>query len=947
MKKILSLLIALCLVSTTPVVMANETSTEAIDVLKSLNIMTGYEDGTIKPEQSITRAEATTLIVNALNMTEELDAAPSTTIFKDVNEQASWAAQAINVGVTQGFIVGMGDGTFAPQANVTYAQMCVMLTSIAGYGEYASKGGYPAGYTSMAANIGINKGVAVGDNTALTRGQVAQMIYNTLTVPMLGVAEYSLAGNTFSQLDGKNGREFKTILSDKWNGYVATVTIEDTPISDFTLDNNEIKIDIVKADYWYDDYTGNTVLFDNVDVNTNIFQTGKAVFVLNDDDEIVMKYFNSTGKIKTEELNAIDYVLQSQYTTASIDKIRFGSKYYKLESGATIYVNGISVATVSESKVLDLYLGNAVGTITLLDDGVIAGYEKIMVDIWNVAKVAGVEYENGKTVVTMTTKNALTGYTAYDEIVINDEEVEENKTLVSVKKNGIAINLTELTKGDIIAYKTDITTTSTSLINPKEIIIFVSNDTITGKITAKDTEDKTITVDGVVYKPIIWNDNLVTMSEIYTLTLDPFGRIYSAEQEGSADNYAIALGVTIDGYVKLILADGTAKSYALESGAIKDFANIIGGTTEQDLRTFLAQTTNDASKRIVKYKVRNSTGEIMSIEVITPTVDNWSSGDTYKSRTNRLGSLEILDNTMVIDARNANNDPKAGAGYTKFNNNNFIDGTNYRFVAIKTGTYTNLVVLATIGTKISDTSRFAVVTKKPQADVTEDGDEVEAVEVLYKGEKTTLNFNTGVYANAGLDIGEAFYFDIDSYGYVNDVFVVYDTVNGFVDLTTAITNAGKTASDYVATTGEDAWNYTLSNTGVNANADIQFVAGYVVPGKDNVITLAEVVNPLIEIDTNIDHKTTGDKGVAIFAVTDDTEMYLYDTNSDTIKEGDKISIKADASVLASNALAKFEDKGVYKNTNNEITNVIDMTADANFAIALIIDEVVVSIYVIK
>ena len=158
-KKVISAVVALALSASTFVSASNFTDVadtasyaEAIDVLSALGIVNGYaeEDGTFtfKPEGTITRAEAATMIVGALNMTEDAKASAGTSKFADVNSQASWAAGYVNVGVAQGFISGMDETTFAPQENVTYAQMCVMLTSIAGYGEYAAKnGGYPTGYT--------------------------------------------------------------------------------------------------------------------------------------------------------------------------------------------------------------------------------------------------------------------------------------------------------------------------------------------------------------------------------------------------------------------------------------------------------------------------------------------------------------------------------------------------------------------------------------------------------------------------------------------------------------------------------------------------------------------------------------------------------------------------------------------------------------------------------
>ena len=111
---------------------------EAVEVLSALGIVNGYEDGSFQPDGEITRAEAATMIVGALNMTEDAKASAGTSKFADVNTDASWATGYVNVGVAQGFIAGMNDTTFAPKDNVTYAQMCVMLTKITGYGDYAA-----------------------------------------------------------------------------------------------------------------------------------------------------------------------------------------------------------------------------------------------------------------------------------------------------------------------------------------------------------------------------------------------------------------------------------------------------------------------------------------------------------------------------------------------------------------------------------------------------------------------------------------------------------------------------------------------------------------------------------------------------------------------------------------------------------------------------------------
>ncbi len=984
-KKVISAVIALALSASTLVSAASFTDVaktapyaEAVDVLSSLGIINGYEDGTFRPEGEITRAEAATMIVGALNMTADAQNAAGETQFADVNEQAAWATGYINVGVSQKFINGMGDGTFAPQANVTYAQMCVMLTSIAGYAEYAAKDGYPKGYTDMAKSTGINKGVAVGNDVALTRGQVAQMIYNTLTTPMLGVSEYSVVGNTYAPLDGKGtpAREFKTLLSDKFNGYTATILVANTPVADSSLESDEFQFNIQKADWWYDATAPITVatgtldgfFAEGVDVNGNNKKIGKAVFVANEDDEPTLVYFAETGKTDSKDLEAADYVAQSELAAKNQfeqdnSKVRFGTKYYTLEANVDVYVNGIDYAdivnddvddddkdTLTESQLaLDNFLGNAIGTITLLDTNTEAtGYNTIFVEIWNVAKVAGVDVENGQTVVSMTTKNAITGAADYDEIVINDEAIEDKKTVVSVEKNGQAADLKSLVKGDIIAYKSDIGAAGeTALTDPSHLEIIATNDVASGKVTGSDGDAKTFTVGGTAYETVVWNASLLTMGESYKLTLDPFGRIYEAEQDGSSDMYAIALDV-VENTVKLILADGTYKSYELASGAVDGFTAADDTETSTTLDSYLAGKT--AAQRVVKYSVRNKTGAISKIQPVAATAVT----DEYKSRTNRLGSFEILSTTNVIDATKA---ASAGASdassYTKFNVENFKDNTNYDFAAVKVNTYTALVVVTAVGEKFNSESRFAVVRKAPASVETEDGP-MDEVEVLYgTDEEAKLIFNEDVYSDHSLAVGDAFFYELDAYGYVSDVFRVYEAATGTF---TALKDvAGVGAGDLeLAPSANECWAFDLVNSD---RADIQLVEAYVIPGSNGVITLAEVNGDLLKIDTTkdlayYDHDEDpltddiSNNGIAIYSVAADVQAYLYNKSNDTIvKEYDKLSVKNDVSVLASTSLDKYLENGIYEHKVGGVAQ--DMAGEAIKAIAMIVDDVVVQIYAIK
>jgi len=951
-KKVISAVIALAMViSSFTAVSASkfadvaETAnySEAVEVLAALGIVNGTEEnGTLvfKPESLVTRAEAATMIVGALNMTSDAQASAGTSQFADVNTQAAWAQGYVNVGVAQGFIKGYDASTFGPLDNVTYAQLCVMLTNIAGYGEYAAaNGGWPTGYTSMAAATGMNKGVAAAQDAALTKGQVAQMIYNTLVTPKLGVYEYSLVGNTYTQLDGKNGRDYQTLLSEKFDGYVATVTIKSTPVSNSELENDEVIFDVIKCAWWpeteeavtsSDPEEDETSLFAaTVDVNGNNLQTGKAVFITNEDDELVMVYFASNGKTETKELAANTYVPQSKLSAsnkyaADNQKIKFGSTYYKLDESVEIYVNGTSYDTVGAADVaearaaFDKLIYNAQGTVKLVKANDESNYySTIFVDYYQVAKVTSVDVESDETVVTLTgTKALIADDKDFDEIIISADAVEEGNTLVTVTKNGAAADLEDLKKGDIIAYAVDFANV-TDLEDPKVINIIATDDTASGTVTKVNADDNQYTIGGNVYKKL---DGVTApaLKDSLVLTLDPFGRIYSTDTDGTATKYAIALRVSTNGdEVTLLLADGTTKTYeptsSVDLDAVADAIDAAGSSVED---------------RIVTYTVKGSTGEISDIDF----VDGLTVDAEYKARTGKLGNFTITSTTPVIDAtkiETATDARKAGS-YSVFAADSFVDGTAYDGVAFKDGTYVAFVVLTNVGTTFGESARFAVVQDDADLFYTEDDDECELVLSLYEGKaEQELLFVPGLYEDSGLEIGDAFFFETDADGFVDAVYPVYSLDGTFTEL-----------EDLVDTdmlpSGTDGWSYNIWDEGYA----IQFAKASVIEVTDKAITFAAPIADGADLNTDLDLDDTHADGVVTYALDAEAVAYVYDADSDEYDEADKFKAKAASSVKASN-LDRYEDED-----NEGIYNDISID-DVNEALVMIVDGDVVAIYVIE
>ncbi len=94
-------------------------------------IISGY-DGMFRPNDNITRQEMAVIIVNAYSYLEKAGANGGIDSFTDKAEIADWAKAAVDTASSVGLISGMGDGTFAPNANATRAQAASIVRRLLG-----------------------------------------------------------------------------------------------------------------------------------------------------------------------------------------------------------------------------------------------------------------------------------------------------------------------------------------------------------------------------------------------------------------------------------------------------------------------------------------------------------------------------------------------------------------------------------------------------------------------------------------------------------------------------------------------------------------------------------------------------------------------------------------------------------------------------------------------
>ncbi len=153
----------------------------AIESLAGLGIINGYDDGTFRPEGTITRAEAATLICRMLGVEHEAEMITKQ-VFDDV-PQNHWAAGYVAKAVELGIVNGVGNNLFAPNNHLTEEQIVAMLIRANGYEpKPANSDNWALGYIIKASEIGIISDISLIRNVAAKRETVAQLIYNSINL---------------------------------------------------------------------------------------------------------------------------------------------------------------------------------------------------------------------------------------------------------------------------------------------------------------------------------------------------------------------------------------------------------------------------------------------------------------------------------------------------------------------------------------------------------------------------------------------------------------------------------------------------------------------------------------------------------------------------------------------------------------------------------------------
>ena len=204
LKKTLCLFLALvfvlglCTVGAADIVFTDEQSIqykEAVQTMAGLGILKGYEDGSFKPAQSLTRAEAAKIIAYVAGG-ENVDNGATEQIFDDV-PTSHWANKYIAYCYRKNIINGVGANKFDPNGKVTRNAVMKMLLAACGYGSQGEFTGaeWDSEVFKVANETKILQGFKAADwSGAATREEMAHLSYNTL----MTVVQVAYSQNTGS-----------------------------------------------------------------------------------------------------------------------------------------------------------------------------------------------------------------------------------------------------------------------------------------------------------------------------------------------------------------------------------------------------------------------------------------------------------------------------------------------------------------------------------------------------------------------------------------------------------------------------------------------------------------------------------------------------------------------------------------------------------------------------
>lgn len=600
----------------------------------SKGYISGYEDGTFKPDNSITRAEFVRLVNQSMGYTKTGNA-----YFSDVSS-SYWGYNDIQKGVAAGYVRGDGNGKFRPNDPVSRQEAAVMISQICGLGQdfsaaakytdYRYIPSWAAGYVGAVSKAGIMSGYPDGDfkgDRYLSRAEAVIALDKALN--------YN-ASTTDNREVLKNYKLTDTSLKDK--------IIKGDLVISSSLSKKDVVLDNVKVEGSIIVEGGKTITAKNCEINNLEMSTSDATFDATGKTTVKKTTFEKYGKLTgsgyskvviDEDLN--DYVTLD----AEIDEVELDEETnVKLLSDCVIdsftATKNADNATINfnSAKVKNMYLYDAVRITGKGDIRNMTVYES---GVKSSIKPDDLSTKNGASKPTYTENSSgdITwggGSSKYDDLKAS----KDGKTYRGGKYDDVKVTGDDVTLDDMTIYG-DLT---------------IDDDVREGSV---DLEE--LTIKGNVYIEG-GGENSVTFDDC-----EISGNIYVRKSYG---NYPVAVEFDkytashIDGKVVISENGAIIKESKNESGAIidnievKTADKVVIGTDVKNLDV-MTNTSNltinsgsDITKLTVSTNAKDSTFTVNGkVKELYTNVDITVNGSVTVEKTSGSGTVNGISVTGV------------------------------------------------------------------------------------------------------------------------------------------------------------------------------------------------------------------------------------------------------------------------------------------------------------
>ncbi len=646
---------------------------EAVEVLAALDILEGKDANNFDPDANIKRSEFAAVVCRAMNA-EAAAAGSASAKFTDVAAN-HWAAGYIAWAADAEIVNGRGDGTFDPDANVTYQEAAKMIVAAMGWGPYAeNKGGFPTGYMTVANTYDLMAGIDVANyGAAADRKGVAQLVYNSFDAPLLDTEKIYFGDEPeYTIFDGKGGNEKRTLLSQYHDIYKIKAIVADTYKSDEELydkKGSKIAFDLVDL-YKYNE--------DDVEKSTGMNFVG----VYNDDDELIGKTFtildggaavadllgytvdvyvaaNDDDKAEVVALvaaNEIDELVienPAEFVKAADEtKVEYWESLSdvkaakaKLASTVAVYVNGVAAEDVEVADYADYDKMVLVGEDEVYNKVLFTAYEYGVID-----EIDAEYYE-----VTLKDGTVLN----FDAAV---QEDNEDAHIVNIYKDGVAIDFEDLAEGDLLNVVANKALDSFDDDGALFADIYVTNNVVEGTVETVE-DDEVYVIDGEEYFLCDGVDALNpgdTGKFVLTIT----GTIYSYDlTEVTSGNYGLVINAGVKAgvmageddvvYIKLVDKNNKVATYELKDNAyVTGIADIDGVMTDDDKEALIAALVGDvdaqefalaAEESLVTFRAADGVISDLAFLAVEAEIDG-----NYSAKSKKLDGNLVNDATVVF-----------------------------------------------------------------------------------------------------------------------------------------------------------------------------------------------------------------------------------------------------------------------------------------------------------